>query len=99
MQDATRNIVSTLSSLPPGEKKEAIKDIREGNPGLFPTTDWAKVLLWALLIIGVLTVAVILTIGAIPIVAKDKDATALLVIVSAITAGLIGLFSKGPTQS
>lgn len=98
MEDATRDAVNVLRELNPAEAREAKKELKAGNANFFPTTDWAKLTLWTLLILGLLVVGVVLASGAIPIVKEGGDGTSLLVIVSGITAGLIGLFSKGPGQ-
>ena len=87
-----------LASLPDRMKKEAVSDIQAANPSLFPQGEGKRTMLWMTLFIGLFVVAltaivcyVILTLKA-----AQSDTTALIAIVSAVVAGLIGLFANPP---
>jgi hypothetical protein len=93
------DLVASFEALPAEEKPKAAEILREGNPGLFPKDDEAKVKLWRYLMTGSFLIAVLSIGAAIYFAYLDLDPSPWLVVVSAISAGIIGLFAKSPVQS
>ena len=90
--------VGPVRTLPAGEKKAAAEAFREANPDLFPDGDKYRTLLWMTLIVGLILVAVVALVVAGVLVAKGKDSAVAIGVVTAVVAGLIGLFSQSPTS-
>ncbi len=85
------------SSLDHDEKRKVVEEILTANPGLLPSGDKYKTLLWLALLGGLFLLALVAIICAV-ILAKDgKGNTALVALASAVVAGVIGLFSNPPT--
>ncbi|UFN45820.1 hypothetical protein [Nocardioides okcheonensis] len=96
--DQASQAMDTVRALPAQEKKAATDAFRQANADLFPGGDKYRTQLWLTLIVGLIVVAIIALITAGVLVAKDKDSAMAIGVVTAIVAGLIGLFSKSPTS-
>jgi hypothetical protein len=89
--------VDAMESLPPEEKQAAVREVLTANPGLIPGEDRYKTQLWLALLGGLFLLALVAIICAVVLATKDKDATALVALASAVVAGVIGLFANPPT--
>ena len=95
----SQNIVDAFDRLPANELNAAtLQAIQTANPNLIPVTDPGKIQLWKMLFGTLGFVAVILAIGAVWLLLDDKEtgAAILLAPVSAIVAGMFGLFAASP---
>lgn len=90
--------VGTVRALSADDKKAAAEAFRAANPDLFPGGDKYRAMLWMTLIVGLILVALVALVVAGILVAKGKDSAVAIGVVTAIVAGLIGLFSKSPTS-
>lgn len=91
--------VQAVEELPAADKKPAVQEILRANRDLFPDNDSDRTKLWIVLLIGLFIVALSALVGSVILTLKTEDSTALVAIVSAVVAGVIGLFSKSPTSS
>lgn len=89
--------VEAMESLPPEERRAAVREVLTANPGLVPEGDRYKTQLWFALLGGLFLLALVAIICAVVLATRDEDATALVALASAVVAGVIGLFSNPPT--
>jgi hypothetical protein len=69
------------------------------NENLFPKDNHDRTIIWVLLLGGLFLIALAALIGAIVLDAKGKDQTAVIAVVSAVVAGVLGLFANSPASS
>lgn len=99
LSDEAGDVVERVKGLSDGDKQAVVAAIQTANPELFPSSDGARAALWLTLLIGLFLLAggLIAIIG--PIVGDGKDAAPLIIVLTTIVAGVIGLFAKPPTSS
>lgn len=93
-----QNLVTAPEDLTEADRKAAAQEIQRANPDLFPRSDTNRTMLWMTLLVGLFGLALAAMICSVVLIKDDGDGTALIAIVSAVVAGVIGLFSKSPTS-
>lgn len=92
LSEDARSAKAQVQDLDPEEKKVVVREL---NESIFPKSDWQRTILWAILIIGLIAIAII----AIFVGAAEDDADAYIAITTLVVGGVIGLFSKSPVSS
>ena len=85
-----------IDALPEEEKRVLVAQILEANPEWIPIDERTKARLWMTLLLGLIAVAIISLIAAVVLILNEADSGAAFVVVGAVVAGLIGLYSRGP---
>ena len=78
------------------EKRVIVAQVLEANPELLPQHERTKGMLWMTLLVGLFLIAVLSIIVAAVLIVNGVDSAPMLVVVGAVVAGVIGLFSKSP---
>lgn len=86
-----------FDALPEHEQRLLVAQVLETNPGWLPESEANKARLWLILLIGLFSIAIACVIAAVILILNGSDSAPALVIVTAVVAGVIGLFSKSPT--
>lgn len=97
MTDEGKQAVQQIENLSADEKAAAVKQVLHANPGMLPTSDKHKAILWVTLLGGLFLIALVAIGCGVLLAMNNEDSTALLAIASAVVAGAIGLFSNPPT--
>lgn len=88
-----------FADLPEKQKEETAKNLQNSNPGLFPTTEKGRIMLWMTLLVGLFLLGVVSLVATAILMSEGRDAAAMIAVASAVIAGVIGLFSKSPVTS
>jgi uncharacterized membrane protein len=87
-----------IDALPEDEKRVVVTQILEANPDWIPKGDQAKERLWMILLVGLFAVALVALVCAVVLVLNQADSGGAFVVVGAVVAGAVGLFSKNPAE-
>lgn len=101
LSDEARQVVGSFQNLQDASDKQAVvNEIRTANPELIPNDNRDKLRLWRMLFCLLGAIGVVLTIGAVICLVRDKDTAASILVtpVTAIITGMLGLFAASPTS-
>jgi hypothetical protein len=102
LSDETRHVAGSFRDLQhDGDKKAVVDEIRTAKPELILGGNKDKLRLWPMLFGLLGAIGVVLTIGAVICLVRDKDTAASMLVtpVTAIITGMLGLFAASPTNS
>ena len=92
----TQQAESTFNTLSENDKQAVVQAAVEANPSWIPDDVASKRKIWMALIVGMLVLAAIAIVAAVVLTLSGKEFNSVLLIASAVVAGLLGLFAKSP---
>jgi hypothetical protein len=90
-----QNVVHEYNTLDPASQDDVKAEIA---PSGFPIGEKHRFQLWRSLLFGVIAIAICGLAAGTILAFQGFDATAVLVLATAATTGVLGLFAKSPTQ-
>jgi hypothetical protein len=91
----SQSLIHAVEQLPEEQRKSVVAEL---DALTFPTDDKFRTQIWITLLVGLFVLGLGALVGGVVLEVKDKDATAVVAIASAVVAGVIGLFANPPTK-